>query len=429
MIVRNGASDLGQTQEAIITSEVPVPPARVHGERTLADDRHEPLEGPVAGPTNPLGADGSGANSDVGELSRDDPVRLSEVKIRFEANSGRLKDSSKADYWRYFEKFATFVRLASYTRRQLEGAKGKELLVTYLKGLSPFSRSTYGYGIKKVWRRGLVLAWPLDREDLPPSSRRNPPGPRRPDVEPWVNAARNESDAYERAWFSVELTYGLRPVNQQAHLRRRDVVFNEVTGKPIGLVASGAEEGFKTDSYLVAGFPLETSDAVADWLKKHPNASSDALLFPWRSADGTVNSSAETTEKMIGAMRHRFAKRWKLPWLTSKDMRKFVRGVLNDSGMPKPYRHAWQGHQLDRTDMDSVYGGKPWEETFESQLRYLPSGPMGLFGKIQTIHEEIPAELIDLWRRFRAREIDRMDFADSLKKLEQRTNPDILVKP
>lgn len=131
--------------------------------------------------------------------------------------------------------------------------------------------------IRKVWRKGLELPWPLDSDDLAKGSGYViVPAPNRRDVEPWVKAARNDTDLYERSWFLVEINHGLRPMNKQAALKRRHIRFGEATGKALGIVAGGSEAGFKTESYVVAAFAAEEADALAAWLSVHPDASQDA---------------------------------------------------------------------------------------------------------------------------------------------------------
>lgn len=377
---------------------------------------------PLGGIESPSGTDGGNAKRKSVELPWDSTVRLADVRMRFEAQTTKLKECTRDDYWYYFRLFAEHVELTNYTRRQLEGRTGRKLLIGYLGTVGAFSRSVHMYGIKKVWRRGLDLPWPIERDDddLPKIPRpKMVPGPRREDVEPWVNAARNEHDPYEKAWFLMECTFGLRPENQQAHLRRRNLQFNPATGKPIGLVANGTEEDFKKDSYVIAAFPPEVADAVEAWLKVHPNASPEAWLFPWRDSEGNVNPNLQATYRTIRAMRRRFQKRWNLRYLESKMMRKFVKGVLIDSKMPEPLKSFWQGHLPDRANMDAVYGVKSWEESFTAQLSYLPAGPLGVFGTVQRTGD-IPAELATLWKRFHDKEIDAADFANELKALDRR---------
>ncbi len=155
-----------------------------------------------------------------------------------------------------------------------------------------------------------------------------------------------------------------------------------------------------------------------EWLKVHPDGSPDALIWPYRGPDGVIEPQRRLTYDAIQSMRHRFAARWRLPWLTSKAMRKFVKGALVEARMPSPVKEWWQGHKPKTSDMDAIYGTRPVDETFELQLRHLPSGPIGIFATATGSGDDgVPAELAELYRPFKAREIDAMEFAKGAKRI------------
>jgi len=141
------------------------------------------------------------------------------------------------------------------------------------------------------------------------------------------------------------------------------------------------------------------------------------------------------TDKTTERMRHHFAARNRLPWLTSKDMKHFVRTVLNDSGMPKVERHYWQGHTADRADMDEQYGDRLPEETLEVQRRALPQGVLGTFLRASPTDGGVPPEVGDIWVRLVVGDIDSLEAATALKDLartHRKQRPAIvsgLVKP
>ncbi len=117
-------------------------------------------------------------------------------------------------------------------------------------------------------------------------------------------------------------------------------------------------------------------------------------------------------------MRRRFAKRWRLQWVTSRAMRHFVKTTLDDSGMREPYLSFRQGHKPNRNDMNVVYGVKPIDEMLVQQAAYLPSGPTGLFADVRvTAGGGLPPELEHLYQKLRAHEIDAEDFARRAKAL------------
>jgi integrase len=353
-------------------------------------------------------------------------VKPEQVRQRFEMLAGRVR-STRYDYWRDFRMFAEAVGLWKCSRTQLR-TKGKELLVPYLNSLSDRSRTTIASRIKKVWRKGLDLPWPVETDELAPSAKpRRMKAPRRETVEPWVHAARNERDLYERSWFLVELNHGLRPVDQQAELRRSDVVYNEATNKPLGVYAEAPEHGFKRDSDLLTPFSPEEAEAVEAWLKVHPDGSADAYIWPHRNFKEVIDPKHPMTQHVIERMRRRFAKRWNLPWLTSKDMRHFVRTVLNESGMPAVERNYWQGHAPDLSNMDERYGDRTTEEILASQQRYLPNGPIGIYAKVEAV-QGVPSEVVDIYRRLRSKEMDASDAVEALKALLRQQEKAVLVR-
>jgi hypothetical protein len=161
-------------------------------------------------------------------------------------------------------------------------------------------------------------------------------------------------------------------------------------------------------------------------------ADENAFLFPWRGRNGTVDPNRMHSQDTIDSMRERFRKRWNLPILTSRQMRKFVKGILIDSGMPDPQKSYWQGHQggPDANPMDFDYGTKQVDETFASQLSYLPNGPMGIFVTEEASNPQpIPMELVRLWKRLDAKEFDAMDLAAAAKELIKRRKVSEMVTP
>lgn len=384
----------------------------------------------------PLGNGGEVRQSLRGELFWDTPLKFADVRAHFEAMTPKLKERTKREYWKSFRAFAYRMELDQFSRKDLAGKKGEELLLRYfglVKESHPHSLLPVCAGIKKVWRRGLDLPWPLESDDIPNApSQRIIPGPRRDAVEPWVHAIENERDPYEHSWFMAQFTYGLRAVNQQSALRRQHIVYSETSEKPIGFMVHGADADFKRDSYFIAAIPPKVAEALEGWLKVHPDASPEAHIWPWRASDGNLDPSRPMTEKTIQAMRRNFAKRWHLAYIQSKAVRKFVKATLIQSGMKDPEKSYWQGHAPKRNDMDFVYGSKQPEEIFSSQLYYLPEGPFGMFAGM-TAKVGIPPDLEALWAKAMSGQLDRLDAMDAfraiLKRLDRKQPTADLLSP
>jgi hypothetical protein len=360
----------------------------------------------------------------LSELPWDTPLKLAEVKARFEAmTAARLtRGKTREEYWRRFRAFAECEGLGQYTKRQLAGDKGRELLIRHYAHISERSRPFVLSGIKKVWTRGIGLPWPLEKDDLPrPARPRRGVAPRREYVERWIEAARREPDAYARSWLMVELNGGLRPIDQQAELRMEDLVFNAAE-EPIGIHAQAADHGFKRDADIRQCLPSEVAAALKDWLKEHPAPSAKAYVWPWRGmkpglGKRHIDANGINTDDTISRMRRNFVDQNRLPWLTSKDMRHFVRTVLNDSGMKKVERHYYQGHAFNPADMDERYGDKPAEETFDAQRHYLPQGILGTFLRIAPTDQGVPGEVREIWSRLLAGELESSEAAEVLRGL------------
>lgn len=185
-----------------------------------------------------------------------------------------------------------------------------------------------------------------------------------------MNAIRNEESAYVRSWLLMEANGGLRPIDQQAELRVEDLVFDP-NGMPVAIHAEAARHpGFKRPADIRQHLPLEVGTALKEWLGQHPGPTPQAFVWPGRdNLRRCRNGARMTSAGAVVAMRRDFQARGRLQWLTSKDMRHFVRTVLNDSGLPTVEWHYWPGHAPNLSDMDERYGDRPFEETIEVQRR------------------------------------------------------------
>ena len=375
---------------------------------------------------------GGKARHDIPKLSWAEPLRLADVETRFRAETGaRLRPRSQDQYWNTFLAFARDVHLEQFSLKQLQGKKGRELILSHVPKVKPHSRRHALAAIKKVWRKALAIQWPIENDDLERFPDPRPiRAPKRDIVELWVHAADSEQDLYEKSWFWTEQTDGLRPADQQAELCRKHLVRNAM-GKIVGILAEDPQEmGLKRDAPIEAGMPPELADVLDAWLAKHPSGDENAPIWPWRATgDGRIIPSRKPTPDGIERMRRKFAKRWHLPWVTSKAMRHFVITTLEDAGMPKTLRHLWRGHKAESGDMDAQYGQRAQpEDTFMAQLRYLPSGPRGTFLKVERTQEGVPKEWTELYLKIASGQVDRFDAMDKVKTLLQAMERQVTVE-
>ncbi|MEE9174311.1 MAG: hypothetical protein V3U30_04980 [Thermoplasmata archaeon] len=212
-------------------------------------------------------------------------MRTEVILERFRRNTRlRLKDGVQYDYTRAFRRFAApttgqkpdGIGLGKYTKRQLAGRKGKDLLLSHLEKIPKPSRRWVLAALKSVWIHGLELPWPIDpRRDIGklPRTRRRPTPPD-PDVLAWAHAAREEKDPCLRLLLLMELQYGWRPGNQLAALRWGDVQYDP-DGSPVAIEADALEGDFKSDSDIRAWLWPDVRDALVAWKAASPDASPD----------------------------------------------------------------------------------------------------------------------------------------------------------
>jgi len=347
-------------------------------------------------------------------------VDLKLIERRFYAmTAANLRRSSANEYWRYFVRFAQATNLSRMTRRNLE-SKGKELLLGWASTVPPKSVPILMAGVKKVWRKALDLQWPLESDDLPRVQREDGGltiAPSREVVQEWVRAAQVEQDPYTKAWFHVELSYGLRPCDQQAELRRKHIVHNAI-GQPIGIMVRGRDIGAKKDAWIIAAIPPNVGQVLKEWLDHLP-ADPDTLLFP------QPGTNEKHTHATVTQLRHGFASRHGLRWLTSRSMRHYVRATLIHARMEPMDRNFWQGHKARTSDMDTTYGTEP-SDVMTRQLEALPGGPMATF--IHKAPEGVKGRRVnwnvqDLLDRVERGEMDRADAMEEIEALLKTLSP------
>ena len=268
------------------------PPGAEEGDNSALDGKHEPEMEPR------LGTDGKGL---IKALDGDDfPLRVFEVTERFRQQTRtRLKDDSAKQYVKAFKRFAKTVNLESYTRRQLSGPKGRMLILAYLDGIPKRSWSWIVTVLKPVWLYGFDLVWLIDsKRDLPKLPRRqrrqSPPDAQ---VRIWAKALANEKDAYLHLLWLMIAQHGWRP-SLVCRLKWRNVQYNE-QGKPVAIVADGAQESFKTCCPVAARLTPDVVEALVEW-RKTADASPDHPILPWKSATGKLVCSRVQTHSTFG---------------------------------------------------------------------------------------------------------------------------------
>ncbi len=277
-------------------------------------------------------------------------VDVKEVITRFEIRTPKLrKKSTQPRYAHEFERFARTVGLGAFNRRQLAGDKGEALIRDYLNGVPKPSRRVYAACLKRVWTRGLDLAWPEGIKDEVEFSkvraRTTPPDEL---VRPWFEALQHDVDVYARLLFWIPAELGWRP----GHIGGVNVeeVKRDTNGAIYAIVADGRDRSdaarFKTDSPVVAYTTPELARLLEAWLKRHPDPRPGKPLLPWRNASGGFNTDQRLNDERIAVHWERLRRKWGLRKnrLTRCDLRHWVATKCREAGMTGRARASLMGH-------------------------------------------------------------------------------------
>ncbi len=399
------------------------------GDNWSPEAEHEPRQAGLAGP-NPDG-DGDGDVAQHGDPDAGEgPVKVADVLMRFAENTRlRLKDQPRRDYERAFRRFAAEEDLGSYSRRQLQGPKGKSLILQHVETIPKPSRRWVLAALKSVWMHGMNLPWPIDmKRDVgrfPKVQRRKTP----PDVDlrPWAEALRNEKDPEAKLLGLFLLQFGWRPGSQIAHLKWRNIEYDS-SGRPFAIVASGTNEDFKTDADIRAWLPPNVVEALEAWKKVAPHISMERPILLWRRTWRGQLIETSHSARSIRMRVEAFAKKWNLPRQTPVAFRHWVASALRRSGLSVPASAHWMGHDPTLSGaMRDVYDNP--EDTFAEQSAQLPNGPMGLLETAQvSVSDGLPAEVVGLLSEFLAGNIGTMDFATRMEALRRKIGLSVLTK-
>jgi len=364
------------------------------------------------------GTDGSGDITRTLE-GDDSPLRVSEVTERFrQQTKTRLRDSSAEQYLQAFRRFAKNVDLESYTRRQLSGPKGRMLILTHLDKVPKISWRWVVIAIKPVWTYGLNLPWPIDnKRDLPKLPRARP-GQSPPDtqVKTWAKALANERDPYLRLLWLLLAQHGLRP-SHVCRIKWRNVQYDD-QGRPVAIVADGAQESFKTCSPVAVRLAPDVVEALVEW-RKITDASPDQPVLPWRSVTGRTVCSRGQTHAAFTAHWQRLERKWRLPHLCPNHLRHWVATISRRAGLSKQATAFMMGHDATQGgSMRDWYDSPQLQDVFDEQAARLPYGPLGLL-EPPTVELEggLSKEVVSIVSAYLAGQAGTMEFATQMEKV------------
>jgi integrase len=375
-----------------------------------------------------------------------DVVKLAEIDKRFKHETIlSLKPDSQNSYMETFTRLWNHAQLGNYTKQQLAGKKGKELIKGFIQTIPKPSQGNTLAKLKRVWTAALDLSWPITKDDIGRLPRvRREVTPDDSIVKPWAVAMANESDPYLRLLWLLDGDFGLRP-SHICNLRWGDVKYED--GHPFKIEAE-PEGQFKTDSPVVAWLPPDVVKALEEWKAIHPNPNPGALILPYRDMTGKVEVSRKSKRKdqkagyknrQVGQMDTAlFEKRWdqlrtkyNLPKLRPKDMRHWIATKAAKVEMSENARAFMQGHdpRSYNGSMGTVYNNESREKALDEQARLFPNGALALLMPVQVeILDDIPPEALSLLKQFMGGEMDSYEFMPQLMTLRKQAEKTKLAR-
>ena len=376
--------------DTLIDSASPPGLGGVVGQHAAGHEHNEPDCEPKSG---------TGGSKDTVQWDDDYPLNAEEILKRFAEHPtmrmrhyGTLKTYSQR--WR---RFAREMHLENYTRRQLAGAKGKRLILDHVASLKPRMRQGTISALKKIWKIGLNLPWPIDMEldigPLPKTRRNEVPSDDK--VRIWNERMELEPDPYLRALWLITAQSGQRP-STVVRLDWRHVRYDE-QDQPFEIRANGADEGFKTGAEVAWRLPPNVRAVLTELRKSNPK-DNDPIL-PWRDGWGRTKAK-RSSEDLLRGHWIRLQEKYGLPYLRPNGMRHWVTAQSRDPPVLREEARAYMGgHEQPIHNMGDQYDHRNLETNLLEQERKFPQGPLGLFSKIelevsQTVPNEVMSSLI-----------------------------------
>lgn len=392
--------------DKLTASEGHIPPGGEDGDNSSLGGSNEPVHEPQHG----TGEDEIGRETD----EANGPVNISAVVERFvEETRARLKADTQTQYASAFRRFARHASLDKISRRQLATAKGRKLLLEYLRSLPRISCRARIAHLKAVWVFGLNLPWPIDTKRdfgrLPKANRRTTPPDRT--IAVWGEKISHEPDLRLRLQWTLIAQHGWRS-SHLTHLRWRNVRFDDA-GKPSSIVADGTQEGFKTSAPIAARLAPDVIEALDAWRKVGREPLPEWPIFPSGETPGPRMYNGRTGTLLIRRHFLRLEKRWKLPPLRPVDVRHWVAKACREAGLSKQASAYLMGHDPTQGgSMRDWYDNPQIEDILAEQAMKLPYGPLNALGGASVeLTEGLPSDAVALMQDYMKGKIGTMEFA------------------
>jgi len=347
-------------------------------------DVHVPDIGGVVGEQAGTGEttvsiDGGGGGADGGTL-----VDVERVIEKYRANTGKRHNQDTQN--QYASKFRAFLAtVPGITREQLVGTKGKRALIDFLCD----KRVAYRTAIRRVWKKGLNLPWPVDNDDLARPPRTRPSvAPETKKVLAFHEAMMKELRAERRLSWLMCINLGWSPA---------DVVTTSIDEvQERSGIHYIMRERQKTGTWMVAVIPEETLITLKKVGKMHYKR---GTVWRWW---------------------HKVAQKHGIPPVTPRQARKWFKVHARESGLSKPATASMMGHDLAGKDVQDWYDQPPIADILVEQSEKLPRGTLAtvLIPKVELIGPD--NEAMALWQDYKANKLTTTELMTKLEKLKTR---------
>jgi integrase len=408
----------------IIHSNNDIPSGREEGNNSrLGCDIHESQDlGPAE--DNPPGTGEQSLPVNLCDIE-DVEMKLAEIEEQFiQRTKLSLKDSTRREYLDRYREMSREQNLEKYTKRQLAGPKGKQLIIDYISTVPRSSVRTQLAAIKRVWLCGLELPWPIDNKmDIGkcPKVRRLPTPPDKL-VKEWGTAVAKEKDPYWRLVWLLTAQFGWRP-SHSTGIRWSDIQHDEL-GKPYAIIAAGQDGEFKTNAPVIVTLWPDVAQALEDWRAIHPSPNSNGWFLPHRTVPGKLDTGRRMTTKQFERHWAAIRKKYGLPKLTPKDLRHWVSTSCRRAGLSKQASACLQGHDAEGGgSMRDWYDNPQVEDLLQEQKDHFLNGPLGTLTPIEVeLMEDIPPEALSLMKDYFAGQLGTMSLMQSMEELKRKAD-------
>lgn len=331
----------------------------------------------------------------------------------------RLRPRTLRLYRFVIRRLARDSNFEDLNKRQLQGLRGKNLLLEFLDTVPLRSKGFTLSALKSYWTIGLRCPWPIEpRRDLPrlPKIGRRQT-PLDSDVRQLAERYALETDPYLRLVWELVAQYGLRP-SQIVRLLWTDIK-RDSEGRPISIQADGTEREFKSAAPITAAIFPSVGEAFLAWEKVSPyHAESDPLLC-WRDCHGRMKHEP-LNERLLYYHWLRRKRYWNLESnpVNPALMRHWVNTICRKAGLSKPATAGLCGHDVGIDPSYRDFYDNPQEnELLAEQKKILPFGPLGSLIQPTRILDQLPLDAVSLVSRYLKNEIPRSELADELDRL------------